>query len=332
MKQLLLKRLMVTKKTEKVINIDMNITMKDIILPIITFFCVFISLEGQDRLDFGILQQNHLYVNEFSQKQKSFCFLKTELDVDTIKRTCGNFYFNSLIDFRDYGWDIKGNEYVSVAIEYRTRLPSGANIKFMQKEVSAISFKIPPVGHWVRLEEMRRKYREGIYWPTGLDITVANDTIWLLHRRNKAIDMWFGKPVMENGRQNYSWEHNHTYLADSLEVTKQFSYEANRIVPISARFSSTSIPKSLIRYAKLILVKQSEYFFVINLSHGEIYYLGEKIELVGYLDKEDKPWIKNHRERAMLIEDRDNGVLITAQSVRRLLPERPFPKFEQMKD
>lgn len=314
------------------LNLTIKAGIKGIILPIVVFSGVFTSLQGQDRLDFGIIWQNHLYINEFNQDQKSFCLLETKMDIDSVKKTCGAFYFNSLIDFRSYGWDVKHNECVFVVIEYLTRLPSEANIGFIQKGMPAISYRIPHVGYWVRSEEMEKKQRSDIHWPAALDITVANDTVWLLHRRNRAIDLWFGKSVVEQERRDFTWEHIHTYLADSSEVAYQFSYTKNGIVPMDDHFSQESLPYSKIMAAKLKLIRQGEYFFVMNMSHGEIYHLGDKIELVGLINKENKPWKKNYGERALLIEDRDNGTLITSQSVTRLQTGGLFPKFTQMKE
>lgn len=331
MKQLLLKNITVIKKTDIFTSVCVKVAIPSVMLFFSTFVGVFTPLKGQDKLGFGIIEQGHLYVNECSVEQKRYCFLDISVDGDSIKKTCEDFYFNALIDFRGYGWDIKDGVPLSVIIEYLTRLPSNACLEFIQNETTTVSVRIPPVGYWVRLEELDRKYKKGMYWPAALDITIANDTLWLLHRRDRAIDIWFAGPVQKD-RSDYFWEHSYTYLSDSAEITKQFSYSTNTLLPINDHFSSASIPDSYIRSAKLKLIRQGEHFFIINLSHGEIYHLGEKIEQVGYFEKGDKPWIRNYGERALLVENRDKGVLITAQPIRQLSIGKPFPNFEPMKE
>lgn len=315
------------------LNTAIKPSIKGIIFLSIAFFWVFTSVHSQDRLGFGIMRQNHLYINEFNQEEKSTCFLEITMDTDSVKKTCRDFYFNSLIDFRGFGWDVKDEGYVSVVIEYLTRLPSEANMKFIQEDLPAIFYRIPHVGYWVRREEIDTKPPNAVYWPAALDITVANDTIWLLHRRNRAIDVWYAKMERDKTEQtDPTWHHKFTYLADSVETTSQFSYDDSRLVPTTDSFSPASIPESYIRFAKLKLIWQNGYFFIINLSHGEIYHLGEKIELVGLISKDDKAWVENYGERALLVEDRDNGRLLTSQPVIRLNATIPFPVFEKIKE
>lgn len=73
------------------------------------------------------------------------------------------------------------------------------------------------------------------------------------------------------------------------------------------------------------MVAQGEHYFLINLKHGAVYYLGpEKIEKVAQL--QPVPEERTIRSRRLFIEDRDNGVLIFFAPVILLGPRDRLPK------
>lgn len=209
------------------------------------------------------------------------------------------------------------------------------NAYLMQENMKQSSFRVRPVLDWLRYPyDMSKKgWMETVLKPTDVDVTYYRDSLFFLQRKDKSIELWYKKEVKEKRKIafNEDWKRLKVYTTDSTCFVLKYLNNGQKISLVK---SYNCIPNSIsdksIFNGSLKLIMQNGHIFIFNLSNGKIYLLSDHISLVGQLQNVQHPNL-NFENKALLVEDKDNGCLITAQDIIRYNNNLSFPCIQQYK-
>jgi hypothetical protein len=167
------------------------------------------------------------------------------------------------------------------------------------------------------LYEQRVKRKSGHNSDFQASLNLDKRTICVYIRTLKDFTIW------NYGLLNNNWKEIKTFSSDSVcnfRHLDKYSPDCNKIV-------YHSISDSLFFQGHFKAIRQGENTFLINQSHGAIYWIGENaIYKVGQIDLENyKQQLLNQK---LFIEDRDNNQIIFFSKVERLNNEYPFPDIQ----
>lgn len=150
-----------------------------------------------------------------------------------------------------------------------------------------------------------------------------NQNLLILHRTDKTVDIWQGHFQYKD---SLIYSLVSAYQNDSLVKPVRFDPNKHQVQQDSERVGL--IQDEGFFKGRLKLIQQNGQIFIINLHHGQIYHASEILRQVGILEKPQDGWTANCFDRALLVEDRDQHILLTSQPVRRYAQDMPFPVFK----
>ena len=166
---------------------------------------------------------------------------------------------------------------------------------------------------------------------------VSNDSILFYVRVQNQLTIWsyyYPSPGIKSSQSN--WKEVKTYLADTigLKVPRnilRLKLAEMDFLPSDEKQIFNSIKDSFFFDGHYDVVKQHEIVYIINLKHGNIYFLSNKrIENVGKIDLDE--YVLEFKGKKIFIEDRDNNQLIFFAPVEWMRDDLPKPNVRIITD